>query len=67
MPSTAQLLLTVHNAANKYRLDLGAYSGTPGDGMRACRSSNNNDGMPFSTPDRDNDKSNKHSVSRKLC
>ena len=26
-----------------------------GDGMRACVSSLNNDGMPFSTPDRDND------------
>ena len=47
--------IAVHNAANKYRLDLGAYSGTAGDGMRACRSSYNNDGMPFSTPDRDND------------
>ena len=30
--------IAVHNAANKYRLDLGAYSGTAGDGMRACRS-----------------------------
>ena len=28
--------ITVHNAANKYRLDLGAYSGTARDGMRAC-------------------------------
>ena len=28
--------IAVHNAANKYRLDLGAYSGTAGDGMRAC-------------------------------
>ena len=30
--------IAVHNAANKYRLDLGAYSGTAGDGMRVCRS-----------------------------
>ena len=50
--------IAVHNAANKHRMDLGAYSGTTGDGMRACsRSSDNSDGMPFSTPDRDNDKS----------
>ena len=49
--------IAVHNAANKYRLDLGAYSGTAGDGMRDCVSSQNNDGMPFSTPDRDNDNS----------
>ena len=47
--------IAVHNAANKYRLDLGAYSGTASDGMRACGSIRNNDGMPFSTPDRDND------------
>ena len=47
--------IAVHNAANKYRLDLGAYSGTAGDGMRACGSSINHDGMPFSTPDRDNE------------
>ena len=47
--------IAVHNADNKYRLDLGAYSGTAGDGMRACLSVTNNDGMPFSTPDRDND------------
>ena len=49
--------IAVHNAANKYRLDLGAYSGTAGDGMRpkSCSSNNHNDGMPFSTPDRDND------------
>ena len=46
--------IAVHNAANKYRLDLGAYSGTAGDGMRACVS-NIHDGMPFSTHDRDND------------
>ena len=49
--------IAVHNAANKYRLDLGAYSGTAGDGMRGCGSIHNNDGMPFSTPDRDNDNS----------
>ena len=30
-------------------------------------SSNNNDGMPFSTHDRDNDNSNKHSVSGGNC
>ena len=49
--------IAVHNAANKYRLDLGAYSRTAGDGMRAksCSSYSHNDGMPFSTPDRDND------------
>ena len=48
--------IAVHNAANKYRLDLGAYSGTAGDGMRDCtRSLDNTDGMPFTTPDRDND------------
>ena len=47
--------IAVHNADNKYRLDLGAYSGTAGDGMRACSESSNNDGMPFSTHDRDND------------
>ena len=51
--------IAVHNAAHKYRLDLGAYSGTAGDGMKGsgCGSSHNNDGMPFSTPDRDNDPS----------
>ena len=53
MPSTAPLLF--HNAANKYRLDLGAYSGTAGDGMRACLSTGNSDVMPFTTRDRDND------------
>ena len=47
--------IAVHNADNKYRLDLGAYSGTAGDGMRECSSGINNDGMPFSTHDRDND------------
>ena len=52
--------IAVHNAANKYRLDLGAYSGTAGDGMRACVSSDNSDGMPFSTHDRDNDKSSRN-------
>ena len=39
----------------KYKLHLGAYTGTAGDGMRACGSIYNHDGMPFSTPDRDND------------
>ena len=41
----------------KYKLRLGAYNGTAGDGMRVCFDprSQNNDGMPFSTPDRDND------------
>jgi hypothetical protein len=47
--------IAVHNADNKYRLDLGAYSGTAGDGMRKCISIENHDGMPFSTLDRDND------------
>ena len=46
--------IAVHNTTNKYRLDLGAYSGTAGDGMRVCASTIH-DGMPFSTPDRDND------------
>ena len=45
----------LENDRAKYRLDLGAYNGTAGNGMRACWSSHNNDGMPFSTPDRDND------------
>ena len=56
--------IAVHNAANKYRLDLGAYSGTAGDGMRpkSCSSNSHNDGMPFSTLDRDND--NKETVLR---
>ena len=47
--------IAVNNAANKYRLYLGNYTGTAGDGMRACSSNGNIDGMPFSTPDRDND------------
>ena len=38
-----------------YKLHLGAYSGTADDGMGGCGSSTKNDGMPFSTPDRDND------------
>ena len=41
----------------KYKLILGGYNGTAGDGMRACGSSHNNVGMPFSTTDRDNDNS----------
>ena len=41
-----------------YKLHLGAYTGTASDGMRrGCGSSENNDGMPFSTPDRDTDNS----------
>ena len=48
--------IAVHNATNNYRLDLGAYSGTAGDQMKgACSPHGNLDGMPFSTPDRDND------------
>ena len=47
--------IAVDNAANKYRLDLGVYSGTAGHGMGACGSIYNNDGMPFSPYDRDND------------
>ena len=47
--------IAVHNAANNYRLDLGAYNGTAGDGMRDCGPPQDHDGMPFSTPDRDND------------
>ena len=39
----------------KYKLSLGAYTGTAGDGMRACSPAGNLDGMPFSTYDRDND------------
>ena len=45
----------VENEGDKYKLHLGNYTGTTGDGMRACVSTFNNDGMPFSTPDRDND------------
>ena len=41
----------------KYKLRLGAYTGTASDGMRACSPRGNLVGMPFSTPDRDNDKS----------
>ena len=40
----------------KYTLRLGAYNGTAGDGMRVCGSTESNVNMPFSTPDRDNDK-----------
>ena len=50
--------IAIHNTDNEYRLDLGTYSGTAGDGMRACGSITNHDGMPFSTPDRDNDNKN---------
>ena len=45
----------LENERRNYKLRLGAYNGTAGDGMRGCASTNNNDGMPFSTPDRDND------------
>ena len=45
----------VTNAANKYKLGLGNYTGTAGDGMKACSPIGNLDGMPSSTPDRDND------------
>ena len=48
--------IAVYNAANKYRLDLGTYSGTAGDGMRGCASVFDNDSMSFSAHDRDNDK-----------
>ena len=47
--------IAVHNAANKYEIHLGTYSGTAGDGIWDCGSPENNDDMPFSTPDRDND------------
>ena len=45
----------VENERAKYKLHLGARTGTTGDGIRGCGSSDNNDGMPFSTSDRDND------------
>ena len=41
--------IVVHNANNKYRLDLGTYSGTAGDGMRACSSQTNNDEVVWFT------------------
>ena len=41
----------------KYKLRLGAYTGTATDGMRICPHNGNSDGMPFSTPDSDNDNS----------
>ena len=47
--------IAVHNADNSYEIHLGKYSGTAGDGIWACSSPGNNDGMPFSTPDRDSD------------
>ena len=47
---------SVNNNLTNYRLDIGAYSGNAGDAMRgSCSSHGNHDGMPFSTPDRDND------------
>ena len=41
----------------KYKIHLGKYTGTAGDMMRACTwvPGRNLEGMPFSTPDRDND------------
>ena len=42
----------------KYKLRLGAYNRTAGDEMRACPSTYNNDGMPFSTPDNDKSSAN---------
>ena len=45
----------IENEGAKYKLRLGAYNGTAGDGMRVCGSTNKDNGMPFSTPDRDND------------
>ena len=39
----------------KYKLHFGKYNGTAGDAMRACKPHDNLNGMPFSTPDRDND------------
>ena len=45
----------LESESRNYKLHLGVYTGTAGDGMRACGSSNNHDSMPFSTPDRDND------------
>ena len=46
----------LENESAKYKLRLGAYSGTANDGMRGkCTPHGNLDGMPFSTPDRDND------------
>ena len=46
---------TLESERTNYKVHLGAYSGTAGDGMRACLSRHHADGMPFSTPDRDND------------
>ena len=45
----------LENEKTKYKLRLGAYSGTATDGMRVCPHNGNSDGMPFSTPDSDND------------
>ena len=41
---------TLESEQTKYKLHLGVYNGTAGDGMRACGSTGNNDDMPFSTP-----------------
>ena len=49
---------SVNNNLANYRLNIGAYSGTAGDQLHgSCdRVHGNQNGMPFSTPDRDNDK-----------
>ena len=44
----------VESERTKYKLRLGAYNGTAGDGMRGTCGANA-DGMPFSTSDSDND------------
>ena len=46
---------TIESERTKYKLRLGTYTGTAGDGMRACASFDNIDGMSFTTSDRDND------------
>ena len=46
----------LENEQAKYKLLLGAYNGTAGDGMKGCSFSfQNQHGMPFSTPDKDSD------------
>ena len=47
----------IESERTKYKLRLGKYTGTAGDGMRVCGSSDSHDGMQFTTPDRDNDRS----------
>ena len=53
----------IESERTKYKIHLGACTGTAGDGMRVCGSTHNNDGMPFSTPDRDNDNYSEHCAS----